>query len=116
MIPKFDLFMYCSSVFEELRGHFKESHYLCEEGDCINEQYVNAFRSEIDLKAHTTQTHGRGMSKSAVRQARTIDIDIQYTNAHSTRRDQRYDRGEHFILKNILLVGPFSQFICGLTV
>ena len=33
-----------------MRIHFRDEHYLCEEGNCINEQFTSAFKSEIDLK------------------------------------------------------------------
>ena len=42
--------MYYDSYDKGLREHFKQEHYLCEEGDCVNEQFTSAFRDEIDLK------------------------------------------------------------------
>ncbi len=38
--------------YEELRGHFESDHFLCTEGDCVNEQFTSAFRTEIDLKGN----------------------------------------------------------------
>lgn len=36
--------------YDYLRNHFRDQHYLCEEGDCYNEKFTSAFRSDIDLK------------------------------------------------------------------
>lgn len=36
--------------YDDLRNHFLEEHYLCEEGDCKNEKFTSAFRTDIDLK------------------------------------------------------------------
>lgn len=36
--------------YTSLRVHFKSDHYLCEDGDCANEQFTAVFRSDIDLK------------------------------------------------------------------
>lgn len=36
--------------YDDLRNHFLEEHYLCEEGECKNEKFTSVFRSDIDLK------------------------------------------------------------------
>lgn len=36
--------------YAALRVHFKAEHYLCEEGDCAEEQFTAVFRTEIDLR------------------------------------------------------------------
>lgn len=36
--------------YEDLRKHFLEDHYVCEEGDCKNEQFTSVFRTDIDLR------------------------------------------------------------------
>lgn len=36
--------------YEDLRNHFLEEHYLCEEGECKNEKFTSVFRTDIDLK------------------------------------------------------------------
>ena len=41
---------YFFSDYNKMRIHFRDEHFLCEEGGCINEQFTSAFRSEIDLK------------------------------------------------------------------
>lgn len=35
-----------------LRKHFKGNHFLCEEENCVNEDFTSVFRSEIDLKGN----------------------------------------------------------------
>lgn len=62
-----------------MRDHFKSDHFLCEEDDCVDEQFTAVFRSEIDLRAHIATAHSKGMSKSEVRQARTLDLEFSYT-------------------------------------
>ena len=44
------------SDYDSLRDHFKDEHFLCTEGDCVNEQFTSAFRSEIDLKGKILKT------------------------------------------------------------
>lgn len=62
--------------YEYLRAHFREQHFLCEEGDCRNETFTAAFRSEIDLKAHRAQHHHRSLTKAQAKQARTLDLEF----------------------------------------
>lgn len=40
-------------MYKMLRDHYKKEHYLCEEGDCIKEEFTSVFPSEIDLKGGT---------------------------------------------------------------
>uniref|UniRef100_A0A224YLW0 RING-type E3 ubiquitin transferase n=1 Tax=Rhipicephalus zambeziensis TaxID=60191 RepID=A0A224YLW0_9ACAR len=73
--------------YEYLRAHFREEHFLCEEGDCRNETFTAAFRTEIDLKAHRAQQHNRSLTKAQAKQARTLDLEFAVTprasaNAH----------------------------------
>ena len=37
-------------TYEALKGHFLKDHYLCEEGDCRHEKFVNVFLSKLDLQ------------------------------------------------------------------
>ncbi|XP_054283909.1 E3 ubiquitin-protein ligase ZNF598-like [Macrosteles quadrilineatus] len=60
--------------YDVLRNHFRDQHYLCEEGECYEEKFTPAFRTEIDLKAHRASVHGRQMSKAAAKQARTLEL------------------------------------------
>lgn len=62
--------------YEYLRAHFRDHHFLCEEGDCRNETFTAAFRSEIDLKAHRAQHHNRTLTKAQAKQARTLDLEF----------------------------------------
>lgn len=71
--------------YDDLRTHFLEEHYLCEEGECRNEQFTAAFRTEIDLKAHLATVHCKNMSRAANKQARTLDI--EFTLAPRPRND-----------------------------
>lgn len=63
-------------TIKELRSHFKEAHFLCEEDDCNEEGMAIAFRTEIDLRAHRAQVHARNLTKQQARQARTLDIEF----------------------------------------
>lgn len=91
---------YFYSNYETLREHFKGEHFLCEEEECVDEQFTAVFRSEIDLRgnllklyidwiyleiilAHRATTHSKNLSKSAARQARVLELDFQY----GTRRN-----------------------------
>ena len=79
---------FACSDYAVLRDHFKESHYLCEEDDCFHAQFTNAFRSDIDMKAHKATEHGKGMRKSQQKQVRAVDIDINLVpRAGSGRRN-----------------------------
>lgn len=62
--------------YAALRVHFKADHFLCEDGDCAQEQFTAVFRSEIDLRAHIASVHSSGLSRQAARQNRTLDFEI----------------------------------------
>lgn len=51
---------------------------MCEEGDCANEQFTGAFRTEIDLKAHIATHHSKNKSKAEARQARMLELEFTY--------------------------------------
>ncbi|XP_041362656.1 E3 ubiquitin-protein ligase ZNF598-like [Gigantopelta aegis] len=76
--------------YNNLREHFRADHYLCEDGDCADRrvQFTNAFRGEIDMKAHYAQQHSRNLSKAQIKEVRTLDIDIQMP-----RRRKPHERG-----------------------
>lgn len=38
------------NTLRDLRKHYLDEHYVCEEGECITERYTSVFRSDIDLK------------------------------------------------------------------
>lgn len=81
-----------------MRDHFKSEHFLCEEDECADEQFTAVFRSEIDLRAHVATTHSKNMSRSEVKQARTIDLEFSYGprgrsgNSHDSG-GRNHDRG-----------------------
>ena len=94
--------------------HFRQDHFLCEEGECEQEKFfTNAFRTEIDYKAHCSQNHSKSMSKAAARAARTIEMDYNYTPRESGRGGGRggggRDRGGCFSHSVVSHIGPFSQ-------
>lgn len=39
-------------TYEWLRKHYFDKHYLCEEGNCVNEQFTSVFRTSIDLQGN----------------------------------------------------------------
>lgn len=69
------------SDYPFLRKHFKEDHYLCEEGACREEKLTSVFQSKIDLQAHRASAHAKGLSKSEVKQLRQIEVGFTYTKA-----------------------------------
>jgi hypothetical protein len=75
------------SDYSYLRLHFLQEHYLCEEGECANVHFTNAFRSEIDLKAHTIASHGKSLRRTEAKQVRTIEVD--YGSVRQTSRGDR---------------------------
>ncbi|KAI5932663.1 E3 ubiquitin-protein ligase ZNF598 [Manis javanica] len=81
------------SDYAYLREHFREKHFLCEEGRCSAEQFTHAFRTDIDLKAHRTACHSR--SRAEARQNRQIDLQFSYAPRHS-RRGEGVVSGEDY--------------------
>lgn len=61
-----------------MRDHFKAEHFMCEEDECVDEHISAVFRTEIDLKAHVATMHSKGMTKSGLKQARTLDLEFSY--------------------------------------
>ncbi|KAJ8667351.1 hypothetical protein QAD02_009013 [Eretmocerus hayati] len=75
--------------YEVLREHFSKDHFLCEEGNCADEQFTSVFRTEIDLKAHKANVHGKQLGKAAAKQARTLELEFTL----APRGDLRNRRG-----------------------
>lgn len=73
------------SDYRYLSEHFRESHYLCEEGRCATEQFTHAFRSEIDYKAHKAAAHSK--NRAEARQNRHIDLQFNYAPRQQRRND-----------------------------
>ncbi len=67
------------SGYPFLKDHFRHSHYLCEEGECYDIKFTNAFRSYIDYRVHIASSHCQNMKKAMARQVRILDIDIKLT-------------------------------------
>ena len=64
-------------TYDYLRDHYRKEHFLCEEGLCAEELYTSSvFRTEIDLKAHKTNVHGKYLGKAAAKQARTLELEF----------------------------------------
>ena len=78
-------------TYLDLREHFKSDHYLCEEGDCINEEFTSVFGSQLDYKAHCATAHREGRSKQQLKKDRQIDLVFQYA-----RREPQSSRGSGF--------------------
>eukprot|EP00794_Sanderia_malayensis_P009365 gene9365-10352_t len=73
------------ATYDFLREHFREEHFLCEENECVHEKFTAAFRSDIDYQAHKLAKHSKKMSKVAAKQARQLNVDIDY----GTRKQQQ---------------------------
>lgn len=59
----FSVWLQCCSTYNDVKEHFREDHYLCEEDECARIQFTNAFRSEMDIKAHKAQYHLKGAKR-----------------------------------------------------
>lgn len=79
------------SSYDYLREHFRNDHYLCEEGSCIDEKFTPVFRTDIDLKAHRASAHGRTLGKAAAKRARTLEL--QFTLKPRLRQLENSKRG-----------------------
>ena len=64
--------------YENLRVHFRDFHFLCEEDDCVHEQFTSVFRTKVDLQAHRAAKHSGNLTKAQARQARQLDVDITF--------------------------------------
>lgn len=65
--------------YELLRAHFRDEHFLCSEGECINEKFTSVFRSEIEIKAHIAAQHSKNYTKQQAKQARTLEVEFTIT-------------------------------------
>ena len=61
--------------------HFQEKHFLCEEGECASLQFTNAFRTDIDLKAHLASTH-KDSYKHKGKLKRDLQLDLDFGPAN----------------------------------
>lgn len=75
-VPTFLINIFFSFIYSDynaLHTHFKESHFAC---DQCTENFAGIFRSDIDLKAHMANAHGKSMGKLQEKQTRTLQLDI----------------------------------------
>ncbi|KAL3272937.1 hypothetical protein HHI36_014395 [Cryptolaemus montrouzieri] len=79
--------LYYKSI-EDLQKHFRDEHFLCEEGDCRSIPMASAFRTEIDLKAHIAAIHGRNLGKNASKQVRTLELAFTLAPRNNSRKNQ----------------------------
>lgn len=77
------------SSYDYLRDHFRQEHYLCEEGVCAEEKFTSVFRTDIDLKAHKASVHGKQLSKAAAKQARTLELEFTLAPRSENRMNRR---------------------------
>lgn len=77
------------SSYDYLRDHFRQEHYLCEEGVCAEEKFTSVFRTDIDLKAHKASVHGKQLSKAAAKQARTLELEFTLAPRGENRMNRR---------------------------
>lgn len=101
-------FFSLSSDYEYLREHFREKHFLCEEGRCSTEQFTHAFRTEIDYKAHKTACHSK--NRAEARQNRQIDLQFNYAPRHQRRSEGKRGWGMRWTeTYSVLLLWGFSR-------
>ena len=75
--------------YENLRKHFKSSHFSCEKDSCRYDKFTNAFASQMDLQDHNLKHHKDSKSKQQQLKERTIQIEPP------RRHNLRNERPEH---------------------
>lgn len=88
-----DGFHHYYNSYSDLRDHFRQEHYLCEEGTCLEEMFTGVFRTDIDLKAHKACTHGKHLGKAAAKQARTLELEFTLAPRGENRNSRRISSG-----------------------
>ena len=86
--------------YNNLRRHFKGAHFLCEEGECLKEEFTSVFRMKVDYQAHVSQKHSSRLSKAEARQMRQLDVNITFapredSDAILSGRDYSFPEQEH---------------------
>lgn len=75
--------------YDALETHFKESHFVCLETECLEKKFV-VFENEVDLKAHRLEQHSSGLGRGAKRGAGRIDMSqFDDTRSHQQVHDGR---------------------------
>lgn len=77
------------SSYDYLRDHFRQEHFLCEEGMCAEEKFTSVFRTDIDLKAHKASVHSKQLSKAAAKQARMLELEFTLAPRGENRMNRR---------------------------
>ena len=83
---------YFFNDYPDLRQHFIKDHFPCLDPECEKEKWI-VFRTEIDLKGHMLDRHHSDMSKAASREARKVELEFNYNNYNSNRRDRERGGG-----------------------
>ena len=65
--------------YSELHKHFKEAHYMCEEGQCRYEKLSTVFRTKLDFQAHKAKVHTTGLTKAETKQLRQVEVQFQFS-------------------------------------
>lgn len=74
---------YCT--YPLLRAHFRQEHYLCEEGECQQEKLTSVFRNKLDLQVHKATAHTKGLTKAVAKQMRQLDVGFTYVRGEEPR-------------------------------
>ncbi|CAI2164095.1 5454_t:CDS:2 [Funneliformis geosporum] len=78
--------------YHALEKHFGLEHFRCLNPLCLEKKFI-VFESDIDLKAHDVEAHESNFSgQRARREARRIDININFADSYSRDRRRRISR------------------------
>ena len=69
------------ATYVDLKKHFGTYHFLCEEGDCKNDELTKVFKTDLDLQVHKAQAHC--YSKSKAKSAKTLSLDLFFSSRGS---------------------------------
>jgi len=83
--------------YKTLLGHYKSKHYICKDPVCMASKHV-VFESALELQQHMILNHtsSENMSRSQLKQARTLQLDFEFSaptsqwrNRNGSQRSQR---------------------------
>ncbi|XP_037073767.1 E3 ubiquitin-protein ligase ZNF598-like [Pollicipes pollicipes] len=75
--------------YSHLADHFREEHFLCEQGECLEKKFI-VFRTNIDLQAHRATAHSDNKSRAQQRQDRVLTLEFSAEQGGRRRRNDRY--------------------------
>ncbi|XP_062014704.1 uncharacterized protein LOC133731320 [Rosa rugosa] len=78
--------------YDDLELHFSRDHFLCEDESCLEKKFV-VFRSEAELKKHSTMAHGGRMSRSKRNAALQLPTSFRYGPSNDQDSRRRRVRG-----------------------